>query len=257
MVENTVGTGDLEGALQVSLPAFEGPLDLLLYLIKKNRLNIYDIPIARITEDYLRSLEQMRSLNLETAGQFLEMAATLAYIKSRLLIPRPEDDEDDCEEDPRLKVVRPLLIYAAIQQAARFLRKCPLLGVDQFRYNQTKELVNEVLGELPPEPRLIEADLYELLRAYWRLRKRSAQLQSYQITEERLLVTDRIQELLVSLKNTGQRRFLDLCRQTGERRLLVVTFLALLEMIRSRVVQAWQEPHGGHLWIGLVGADGS
>jgi segregation and condensation protein A len=198
----------------------------------------------------------MRSLNLETAGQFLEMAATLAYIKSRLLIPRSDDDQDDGEEDPRLKVVRPLLIYAAIQQAARFLRKRPLLGVDQFCYNQPKELVNEILGELPAEPRLIEADLYELLRAYWRLRKRSVQLQSYQITEERLLVTDRIQELLVSLKNTGQRRFMDLCRQTEERRLLVVTFLALLEMIRSRVVQAWQEPQGGHLWIALVGADG-
>ena len=184
------------------------------------------------------------------------MAATLAYIKSRLLIPRSEDDQDDGEEDPRLKVVRPLLIYAAIQQAARFLKKCPLLGVDQFRYNQPKELVNEVLGELPPEPRLIEADLYELLRAYWRLRKRSVQLQSYQITEERLLVTDRIQELLVSLKNTGQRRFLTPRLQTEERRLLVVTFLALLEMIRSRVVQAWQEPQGGPLWIALVGADG-
>ncbi len=256
MVESTPNPGPVESSLQVSLPAFEGPLDLLLYLIRKSRLNIYDIPIARITEEYLRSLEQMRSLNLEAAGHFLEMAATLAYIKSHMLIPRAENDQEDREEDPRLRVVRPLLIYAAVQQGARFLRKCPLLGADQFRYHQSKQLVREVLDDHPSEPPPLEANLYELLRAYWRLRKRSAQLQTYQITAERLSVTDRIQELLVSLRESGRRPFVDLCRQMADRRLLVVTFLALLEMIRSRVVQLRQEPGRGELWIALIGSDG-
>jgi len=94
MAESTSNPGLVASSLQVSLPTFEGPLDLLLYLIRKNRLNIYDIPIARITEEYLRSLEQMRSLNLEAAGHFLEMAATLAYIKSHMLIPRVEDEQE-------------------------------------------------------------------------------------------------------------------------------------------------------------------
>lgn len=255
MGDGTAETGLGQPSLQVSLPAFAGPLDLLLYLIKKNRLNIYDIPIARITEEYLRSLEQMRSLNLETAGHFLEMAATLAYIKSHMLIPRAEEDAEDNDEDPRLQVVRPLLIYAAVQQAARFLRKCPLLGIDQFRHDRSKELVDEVLDGYPPEPRPLEADLYQLLRAYWRLRKRSTQLQTYQITAERLSVTDRIQELLIFLKESGQRCLLDLCRQMPDRRLLLVTFLALLEMIRSRVVKVWQEPGRPDLWVALVGSD--
>lgn len=256
MAESTSNPGPVASSLQVSLPTFEGPLDLLLYLIRKNRLNIYDIPIARITEEYLRSLEQMRSLNLEAAGHFLEMAATLAYIKSHMLIPRLQDDPEDPEEDPRLRVVRPLLIYAAVQQAARFLRKCPLLDADQFRHHQRKERVREVLDDHPSEPRPLEASLYELLRSYWRLRKRSTQLQTYQITAERLSVTDRIQELLVSLRRSGWRRLFDLCRQMADRRLLVVTFLALLEMIRSRVVQVRQEPGLDELWIALIGFDG-
>jgi segregation and condensation protein A len=256
MIENGAGAGAVEATLQVSLPAFEGPLDLLLHLIKKNRLNIYDIPIARITEDYLRSLEQMRTLNLESAGHFLEMAATLAYIKSRMLIPRADEDVVDGEEDPRLQVVRPLLVYAAIQKAAGFLKRCPMLSVDHFRCCRSEQLLGEVCGAHPLEPQPLEGNLYDLLRAYWRLRKRSAQLQSYQITAEWLSVTDRMQELLVTLKRTGQRRIADLCRQTTDRRLLVVTFLALLEMIRSRVVRAWQQPGDDELWIAVVDSNG-
>jgi segregation and condensation protein A len=256
MHENETAAGVLEATLQVSLPAFEGPLDLLLHLIKKDRLNIYDIPIARITEDYLRSLEQMSSLNLESAGNFLEMAATLAYIKSRMLIPRADEDEVDGEEDPRLQVVRPLLVYAAMQKGAGFLRKCPILGLDQFRFERSEELLRDVCGAHPPEPAPLEGNLYELLRAYWRLRKRSSQLQSYQITEQRLSVTDRIQELLVAMKHTGRRCITDLCRQATDRRLLVVTFLALLEMIRSRVVRTWQPPGDDQLWIVLVDSEG-
>ena len=256
MLEAEAGAGVLEATLQVSLPVFEGPLDLLLHLIKKDRLNIYDIPIARITEDYLRSLEQMRSLNLESAGHFLEMAATLAYIKSRMLLPRADEDEEDSEEDPRLQVVRPLLVYAAMQKGAGLLKKRPLLGLDQFRFECSEELLSEVCGAHPPEPAPLEGNLYDLLRAYWRLRKRSTQLQAYQITEQRLSVTDRIQELLVALKQTGRRRIPDLCRQAADRSLLVVTFLALLEMIRSRVVRIWQPPGDDQLWIVAVDSDG-
>ncbi len=255
MAEKALGEGAIESPLQVNLPAFEGPLDLLLHLIKKDRLNIYDIPIARITEDYLRSLEAMRSLNLEVAGHFLEMAATLAYIKSRMLLPQPGEDEEEAEEDPRLQVVRPLLVYAAMQQAAGLLKKRPMLGIDQFRHGQSEALLTEIFGAHPPEPQPLEGNLYDLLRTYWRLRKRSAQLQTYQITAERLSVTDRIQELLIALRSTGQRRIVDVCGQTLDRRLLVVTFLALLEMIRSRLVRAWQQPEDEQLWISLVDTD--
>jgi segregation and condensation protein A len=244
----------VESAIQVRVPAFEGPLDLLLHLIKKSRLNIYDIPIARITEDYLCSLEEMRSFNLETAGHFLEMAATLAFIKSRLLLPQSQEDEDD-EEDPRLQVVRPLLVYACMQQAAVFLKKCPLLGVDHFRHGRAKVLLEEVRGEAPSQPQPLEVSLYDMLKAYWRLRTRSAQLQTYQITAERLSVTDRMQELFLQLKESGRQGIRQLCFAVPERGMLVVTFLALLEMIRSRVVRLLTDAASGEFTVALIESD--
>jgi segregation and condensation protein A len=254
MDEDSRSGETIESALQVRLPAFEGPLDLLLHLIKKNRLNIYDIPIARITEDYLRSLEGMRVFNMETAGHFLEMAATLAYIKSRMLLPHPQADDDD-EEDPRLQVVRPLLLYACMRQAAGFLRKCPLLGLDHHRHARALLLLEEIIGAAPVQPRPLEVNLYDLLKAYWRLRKRSAQLQTYQITAERLSVTDRMRELFELLKESGQQGLRRLCLEMPDRGMLVVTFLALLEMIRSRMVRLSPDAAGDELLIALVDSD--
>jgi segregation and condensation protein A len=254
MYEDQVREVAVEPTLRVKLPAFEGPLDLLLHLIKKNRLNIYDIPIACITEDYLRSLDAMGPLNMESAGHFLEMAATLALIKSRLLIPDLQTDEE-VDEDPRLQVVRPLLLYACMRQAAIHLNRRPWLGIDQYTHGRVGSWLEEICDEHPTDPRPLEVDLYDLVKAYSRLHQRSLQLQSYQVTAERLSVTERIQELFDLLTRTGEQRFRQLCVETPEREVLVVTFLALLEMIKRRLVRVWEEPADHELRVAVINDD--
>ncbi|MGD9207893.1 MAG: segregation/condensation protein A, partial [Syntrophobacterales bacterium] len=154
---------------QVQLEIFEGPMDLLLHLIRKNKVDIYDIPIAFIMDQYLAYLDIMRSLNIDVAGEFLEMAATLAYIKSRLLVPRIGSDDDEQEEDPRMELVRPLLEYAKIREAAQALADSVQLGRDVY----VRNIPSEELWDLESGEEIAEVGLFELVSALHEVLKKA------------------------------------------------------------------------------------
>lgn len=230
------------GAYNIKIPVFEGPLDLLLHLIKENKVDIYDIPIALITRQYLEYLEFMRELNLDIASDFLLMAATLIYIKSKMLLPKDETEELP-EDDPRLELVERLLEYQAIKQAALEL----------------KEMEEEWSGVLsrPPLPLddagpeelcLFDVNIFDLLGAFKRLLDRLPP-ETVEINSEVLTVKDRISFILNVLEYSDSVRFDDLFDGLKTRESLVVTFLALLEVIRLGLVRVYQEGLFSVIWI--------
>src|SRR6266404_2845629 len=230
----------MEADYKVKLEVFEGPLDLLLYLIKKEEVDIYDIPIERITNQYMEYLSLMQLLNLEVAGEFLVMAATLMYIKSRMLLPADQqvtDTEAEEGEDPRWELIRQLVEYkkfkdAALQlgqreeqQANVFSRRGPDTGI-------------EVDKDIP----LAEVSIFDLINAFNDvLKKASAREDFREIIEERFTVSDKIEEILYTLRDRSEMIFNELFANASSRAEVVVTFLALLELIRlkrPKVLQA-------------------
>ncbi len=233
----------------VKLEIFEGPLDLLLYLIKKNEINIYDIPIAEITRQYLEYIELMRSLNLDIAGEFLVMASTLIYIKSRMLLPPSEEGEEETVEDPRKELVDRLLEYRRFKEAARWLVERPILGRDTFARSS---LITEVERE-KREIDLEESSAILLLEAFREVLKRASRERPLEITVSRISVMERIEEILETLSRRGTVDFLSLFPDRYDRSLAVVTFLALLELVRLRMVSVHQVEPFGRIIIKGVG----
>jgi segregation and condensation protein A len=225
-------------AMPVSLEHFEGPLDLLLHLIKKNEVNIYDIPIALITSKYLETIELMQELDLDLAGEFLVMAATLIHIKSRMLLPRPETAagvEGD-EEDPRDALVRRLLEHQKFKAAAELLHERE--QVRSAQWGRPDQRVAAIAGdEYEPE---LEVDLFSLLTAFQAVVQRATQRPKVVLPPEQIPVEVRIDQLLARLSETEACGFEDLFADVHERSGLIVTFLALLEMIRLRLVRVFQ-----------------
>ena len=219
-------------AMEVFLDAFEGPLDLLLYLIKKQNLDILDIPVAQITEQYMEYVELMKLVKLDLAAEYLVMAAMLAEIKSRMLLPRPPDEEGE-EEDPRAQLVRRLQEYERYRKAALELAERPRVGRDIFVAAAACDL-----GDLPrPQP---EVSLYELLEAFKGVLQRSEQNRRLQMTRELLSVRERMTLILERVRADRYIAFEDLF-DTGEGRMgVVVTFVALLELIKDRLVELVQ-----------------
>lgn len=225
-----------ETSYQVRLDKFEGPLDLLLYLIKKSEINIYDIPIALITQQYLDYLSLMKSLNLTVAGEFLVMAATLVQIKSRMLLPedRAETDEED-GPDPRDELVRRLLEYKRYKEAAR-------------RLDDRERVWREVFGRdeppMTPTPNgegwLEEVTLFDLVDALQRVVARLPDQRLMEITPENLTVKDRMNVIIEALDRKESVTFLSLFEGQTHRLLIIVTFLALLELIRIKLVRVFQ-----------------
>ncbi|HXH05716.1 MAG TPA: segregation/condensation protein A [Vicinamibacterales bacterium] len=224
------------GAYPVRAGSFEGPLDLLLHLVRENRVNIYDIPIALITEQYLEYLDLMRELDLEVAGEFLVMAATLIHIKSRLLLPRPETADEGVEEDPRDALVRRLLEHQKFKAAAELLHERQTLRAAQW--TRPDGVVAEIAGE-PPEPEL-EVDLFTLLSAFRAVLLRARQRASVVLPAEQISIEARIEQLLARLSETEACGFEELFADVESRQGLIVTFLALLEMIRLKLVRVYQ-----------------
>ncbi len=242
-----------EGSWKVRLDIFEGPLDLLLYLLRKEKLSIYDIPIAKITEQYLETLKVIQELNLDVAGEFLVMAATLLHIKSRMLLPTPPNDDGsaDAGPDPRAELVQALLEYQRFRLAADQLATRPLLGRDEF--------VRGGLGQDPlgdaPEPR-VAAGILDLVGAFRGLLERLVGTDAHQVFLESVSLTDRINQLLELLPPRGSILFEELFRpfyadaRPGTQRYeLVVTFLAILELVRIRMIRAAQEQAFGPIVI--------
>jgi segregation and condensation protein A len=223
-------------AYPVRLDNFEGPLDLLLHLIKKNELNVYDIPIVLVTQQYLEYIELMQELNLDVAGEFLVMAATLIHVKSRMLLPRPDPTQEDPQEDPREALVRRLIEHQRFKAAAELLHERQTVRAAQWTRHDA--VVTAIAGE-PPEPE-IEVDLFSLMAAFRAVLERAKQRPKVPLPAEQIPIETRIEQLLARLSETDACGFEDLFADVSAPSGLIVTFLALLEMIRLKLVRVFQ-----------------
>lgn len=216
--------------VRINLPIFEGPLDLLLYLIRRDELDIWDIPIARITDEYLRYLDTLQELDLDVAGDFVVMAASLTQIKSRMLLPTLLQSEDGEEEDPRQRLVEKLLEYERYRQAAQQLAGATLLGRDVFNRQQSAVDPQRFRQPLP------EVELWDLVAALRDALDR-ARLRGHvhHVDVERFSVVDRIHWLHDRLETGGDLSFRALFDSLSGRMAIVLTFLALLEMIKRGI----------------------
>lgn len=226
------------------LPVFEGPLDLLLHLIKEQKIDIYDIPIVQITHQYLEYIQLLKELNLEIAGEFLVMAATLIHIKSRLLLPPEEEEKEDSTDDPRIELVQRLLEYQAYKDSSQHLRKREEIWKHVFQRNapDKKDLKFE------PEPLLLEANIFDLITAFKKLLEKAPE-QALEITREKLTVADRINYIIERMEKEDGIKFENLFEEGFTRLILIVTFLALLELVRLGLVKIYQEKTFGSIWI--------
>ena len=219
-------------ALEVFLEAFEGPLDLLLYLIRKQNLNILDIPIADITRQYVDYIALMENMRLELAAEYLVMAAMLAEIKSRMLLPRPRH-EDEEEGDPRAELVRRLQEYERFKQAAADIDELPRMERD---LHQVEVVVPHKQSEHP----LPDVDLKELLFAFHEVMRRADLFSSHQIQREVLSVRERMSNVLASVRSSGFTDFTELFEMREGRMGVVVTFMAILELIKETLIELVQ-----------------
>jgi Uncharacterized conserved protein len=222
----------------IKLDIFEGPLDLLLYLIKKNEIDIYNIPVALITEQYLQYLKMIKSLNLDLAGEYLVMASTLIHIKSKMLLPEPEEPEEEEEEDPRAELVRQLLEYQAFKEAATNLGERPILERDVF--TRAAFLPEETEKSTATEEELIEVSIFDLIEAFHRLVSRIDKKELLEIDLEKMSLTDIINDIMERLSNEKNLTFDELLGERKERWRIIYTFLALLELVKLRMVKAYQ-----------------
>ncbi len=213
---------------------FEGPMDLLVYLIKKNEVDIYDIPIALITDQYLGYLEFMKALNIDLAGDFILMAATLAQIKSRMLLPAAGPEED--EEDPRMEIARPLMEYLQMKSVAEQLAERPLLGDAIFRREPGPDECR-----LPPSPDdVVRVDLTELIHAFRKVLENLPGDHTIDLSDEKVSVQDKMNELIALLEARGSVAFDELFSGNTAKTEIIVTFLAVLEMARLCLITVAQ-----------------
>ncbi len=228
----------VDGGYRVALPTFEGPLDLLLHLIQQHELDIRDIPIGFITEKYVEYIKLMQELNIDVASEYLVMAATLAHIKSKMLLPTPPADQDDMDGlddlDPRGELVRRLLEYQKYKHAAAELSDRSLLGRDVFARGAPAPSVD---GPAP----LAAISLFSLLDAFQAVLSRAKVTIDHEIDLERFSITDRINELVDVLRLRPSIPFEDLFTGVRSRGEMIVTFLALLEMTRLRITRLSQD----------------
>ncbi len=226
---------------QVKLEIFEGPLDLLLHLIKREEVDVYDIPVARITDQYLHCLELMRDMNLDVAGEYLVMAATLMHLKSRLLLPPSETDPDE-EEDPRTELVHQLLEYQRYREAALTLGTRPILQRDVFGREPDAGARDEDEGV-----RLRDVSLADLLQAFREVLERAARESFHEIVHEEISVAECVDVIVRRLEAEGSIRFGELFAGNPNRRRLLATFLALLELVKVQAIRACQDREFGEI----------
>jgi segregation and condensation protein A len=219
-------------ALEVFLDAFEGPLDLLLYLIRRQNLNILDIPVLKITQQYIQYIGLMREMKLELAAEYLVMAALLAEIKSRILLPRPPPDEVQEEGDPRMELVRRLQEYERFKAAGETLEKLPRVGRDLFMAQARPEVI-------PQSAELPRPSLRELLMALRDVVQRASLFTHHQISREPLSVRQRMSHILSRVR-MGPMRFQDLVDPAEGRLGVVVCFLAILELTKAAMLDIVQ-----------------
>jgi segregation and condensation protein A len=229
-------------ALEVILEAFEGPLDLLLYLIRRQNLDILDIPIADITEQYINYIQMMQDMRFELAAEYLLMAAMLAEIKSRMLLPRVNVDEEDEEGDPRAELIRRLQEYERFKQAAEALDELPQLGRDVHSVKVDAPHKNL---DLPPP----DVDLKEILLALKDVMNRADMFTSHHIQQEPLSLRERMSRVLEAVNSSTFTDFTDLFDLAEGRPGVVVTFMATLELIKQQLIELVQNESFGTIHV--------
>lgn len=234
-------------ALEIILDAFEGPLDLLLYLIKRQNLDIRDIPIAEITRQYMDYVELMQEFRLDLAAEYLVMAALLAEIKSRLLLPRLSQKQE--EDDPRAELVKRLQEYEQCKQAAEALDQLPRLEREHWQVQTAVELTKQ-------DKPLPEVELKELLLAFQTVLKRAAQFKSHQVQREPLSIRERMTKVLLALQAKPTVALSELFTLEEGRRGVVVSLMAILELLKAHLIEVTQADEAyAPLWIRLAAAE--
>ncbi len=227
---------------RVNLEVFEGPLDLLCHLIRKNDLDIYDIPIAFVLEEYMRYIDTLRELDIDLAGDFLLMAAELAHIKSKLLLPEEEGAGEMEEEDPRSDLVRRLLEYQRYKEASHAFAERAMLGRDVFKKLGSEKIEVEETGP-------VEGDVYQLVEAFSKLIARVPEIDVHDVAVDRISVNDRIYQIAGRIKGSTTVTLDDLLPEVFSRYDVVITFIALLEMSRLRMIRIYQTSAHGPLYL--------
>ncbi len=222
---------------RVHLDQFQGPLDLLLYFIRRDEIDIYDIPIARITAEYLEALETMESLNIGVAGEFILMTATLMRIKSRMLLPRPELDEEGQPIDPRTELVQQLLEYQRFKEAAQHLER--RVEEQSYHFTRTTEFQGDFSGD-DPDIYLGKITLFDLARYFKDVLDRRPVITSFDLHPEPIRLEDQKIMIYKSFDSKGRISFKKLVQQCQSKLEIIVTFLAILELVRLQQVQVSQ-----------------
>ena len=231
-------------ALEVFLEAFEGPLDLLLYLIRKQDFNILDIPMADVTRQYLTYIEQIRERSLELAGEYLLMAALLIDIKSRMLLPVKKSDSGEEVEDPRAELARRLLEYEKIKLAALQIDRMPLLGRDFFKA--------QVFIEQATVVRMPDVNAVDLRQAWFDIVRRARLVEHHKISREELSVREHMTMVLRQLQTRSFAEFQDLFDVSRGLPVLVVTFIALLELAKESLIELTQAEAFAPIYVRLA-----
>ncbi len=237
----------------VKLDSFEGPLDLLLHLIKKHEIDIYDIPISLISEQYNQYLDTLKELNLDIVGDYLRMAAELGYIKSRMLLPKQVVDEEDEQEDPREELVKRLIEYQRYKDASYQLFSLDLLGRDIYA-RKFDELSDMDLKEFQEPTRV---DLWALIDAFKTVMERKAAQKEDEediiVETDFMTVEDKIEEILQRIEEYNSFSFSDLFELSLSKMSLILTFMALLELVKQQVVTVFQENQFDDIKINFAG----
>ena len=251
-------------AVRIAITDFEGPLDLLLYLVKKHELEILNIPIAFITDQYLAYVHRLQALNLDVAGEYLLMAATLAFLKSReLLPPDPSEqvvdlDEED-EGDPRQELIRRLLEYQKYKEAAGKLGARPVVGRNVWLRGTTAASAAGVEGENAGPAPLEEIPVFRLIEAFEKVLSKSRVKLTHDVVVDRISISDKINEIVDRLEKEGTFPFSSCFAidddDGGARHQVVVTFLAILEMTKLKMIRVHQPAVGGEIYLSSAGAD--
>lgn len=230
---------------KIKLEIFEGPLDLLLYLVKKDHLNIYDIPIAKVTEQYLQYLNLMQLLDLNIAGEFLVMAADLLKIKSKMLLPAEELAQEEQEEDPREELVKRLLEYEKFKQIAEELREKEISQKEIFKRPKV-EIETEKVGD---KEVYFEASIFDLINAFSKALKDIPKDVFYEVIKDEFTIEEKIHQLLHNLLVVPSLKLSQIFSQAKNKIDVIVTFLAILELIRMKEAVAFQKDLFGDIEI--------
>lgn len=230
---------------EIKLDIFEGPLDLLLYLIKKNDIDIFNIPIALITEQYLKYVDMMRSLNLTLAGEYLVLASTLLHIKSRMLLPAHDDESEEDVPDPREQLVKQLLEYQVFKGAAFQLDNLPLLNRDFFKRGSTPEKTEDIYE-------YSESNIFELVEVFYKIMSRANEENLMEIDTETMSVTERMNKIMEMLSQKNNLTFTEILEECVSRRLILYTFLAILELMKLKVIKVYQTSSFGVIRVSLA-----